>query len=289
MRDLNYELKRLGDRNRDGSFATQANRWRILKLCADQLHELGYHKLHAHELKWRHVQALVQRWQREALSVGTIKNRLEDSWTKGGRPRVIPITQASQREVLDRAHQLAGKGSLIPPQLTYVQQLKRLTQGSRRPMAYAIAMPRHATGSWRTQEPKSAWARPAGRHPPRTGRPPASLPPSRRQLTGRSGSSSPRSSATAGSKSRRHIWDAEVDFSVPRLTAARVVIADSEHRRPRRRCLLGRAQRLQERRSPPPLARASMLSSLARMARRCSRIKSSVFSVMGASSLLFER
>jgi len=211
MRDLNYELKRLGERNRDGSFATQANRWRILKLCADQLHELGYHKLRAHELKGRHVQALVRRWQQEALSVGTIKNRLaalrwwaekvgrsavmahgndyyglterqtvahqskaqtldgdvlarvscpyvrlslelqrefglrreeamkfqpgfadrgdhitlKDSWTKGGRPRVIPLTQASQRAVLNRAHQLAGKGSLIPPQLTYVQQLKR--------------------------------------------------------------------------------------------------------------------------------------------------------------------
>lgn len=32
MRDLNYQLKRLGRRNRDGSFATQADRERMLAL-----------------------------------------------------------------------------------------------------------------------------------------------------------------------------------------------------------------------------------------------------------------
>jgi len=47
---------------------------------------------------------------------------LKDSWTKGGRPRVVPITTPEQRAVLDQAHQLAGAGSLIPPQKTYIQQ-----------------------------------------------------------------------------------------------------------------------------------------------------------------------
>ena len=53
---------------------------------------------------------------------------LKPSWTKGGREREIPIGTAEQREVLDRARQLAGKGSLIPSHKTYVQQL-RLYEG----------------------------------------------------------------------------------------------------------------------------------------------------------------
>ncbi len=76
MRDLNYELKRLGDRNKDGSYATLANRTRMLRLMANQLYTLGYKKLHAHELKGRHINALLTRWQAEGLAIGTIKNRM---------------------------------------------------------------------------------------------------------------------------------------------------------------------------------------------------------------------
>jgi len=76
MRDLNYELKRLGQRNRDGSHATQANRARILSLIANQLYDLGYTKLHATELKGRHVDALVKEWQSQQLAPGTVKNRM---------------------------------------------------------------------------------------------------------------------------------------------------------------------------------------------------------------------
>ena len=50
---------------------------------------------------------------------------LKPTWTKGGRAREIPLNTAAQREVLDRAHQLAGKGSLIPSDLRYVDQLRR--------------------------------------------------------------------------------------------------------------------------------------------------------------------
>jgi hypothetical protein len=53
---------------------------------------------------------------------------LKPSWTKGGREREIPIRTEEQREILDRARQLAGKGSLIPSHKTYVQQL-RLYEG----------------------------------------------------------------------------------------------------------------------------------------------------------------
>ena len=49
---------------------------------------------------------------------------LKPSWTKGGRERSIPIRTQEQRQVLDRARQLAGKGSLIPSHKAYVQQLR---------------------------------------------------------------------------------------------------------------------------------------------------------------------
>ena len=210
MRDLNYDLKRLGARNRDGSHAAQANRARILSQLANQLHELGYKKLRAVELKGRHVNALVKAWQDQELSPGTMKNRmaalrwwaekvgrrsviardntfygiakrqfvtnqskaktvnqaqlekvrdecvrlslelqrefglrreeamkfqpsyadrgdklvLKPSWTKGGKAREIPIRTDAQCEILARAHKLAGRGSLIPPNRSYVQHLK---------------------------------------------------------------------------------------------------------------------------------------------------------------------
>lgn len=50
---------------------------------------------------------------------------LKGSWTKGGRPRVIPVRTEAQRAALARAHAVAGNGSLIPPQLRYVDQLRR--------------------------------------------------------------------------------------------------------------------------------------------------------------------
>lgn len=49
---------------------------------------------------------------------------LKPSWTKGGRPRSIPIRTDEQRKLLEACHKLAGKGSLIPPQKSYIQQLK---------------------------------------------------------------------------------------------------------------------------------------------------------------------
>ena len=42
--------------------------------------------------------------------------RLKAAWTKGGKTRVVPILRQDQRTVLDRAHRLAGNGSLIPSQ-----------------------------------------------------------------------------------------------------------------------------------------------------------------------------
>ena len=211
MKALNYALKLLCNRNRDGSFAKQTARERILTLIANQLEKLGFRNLAIDSLKPKHVTALVEQWKGEGLASGTVKNRmaeirwwsekvgkqnvvarsndyygidrrqfvtneskartldasalekvrdpythlslrlqaefglrreesiklrpvqadhgdrlvLQASWTKGGREREIPILTESQRRVLDDAKVLAGKGSLIPSELTYIQQLKR--------------------------------------------------------------------------------------------------------------------------------------------------------------------
>lgn len=210
MRDLNFALKNLCDRNKDGSYATRANRENILSLIADQLWQAGFKKMTVHQLGGRHVNHLIGRWQREALASGTIKNRmaalrwwaekvdrasvilrdndrygierrqfvtnvskardlpvanlnrvtsaevrlslelqrefglrreeaikfqscfadkgdrivLKASWTKGGKSREIPVLTTAQRDVLDRAHALAGRGALIPDGMTYIRQLK---------------------------------------------------------------------------------------------------------------------------------------------------------------------
>jgi hypothetical protein len=50
---------------------------------------------------------------------------LKASWTKGGREREIPIRNELQRNVLGEARQRAGKGSLIPADKNYAQQLER--------------------------------------------------------------------------------------------------------------------------------------------------------------------
>lgn len=49
---------------------------------------------------------------------------LDGSWTKGGRPRRVPIHTEGQRAVLEAAKQLAGRGSLIPAHRKYIEQLR---------------------------------------------------------------------------------------------------------------------------------------------------------------------
>ena len=209
MRQLNYQLSQLTQKNRDGSYSTQDARSRILGLCANELHDLGYRRLSVHGLKSKHIDALVRHWLGKDLSSGTIKNRmahirwwaekigsqgvvrtdneaygimqrryvtnidksktledklakvrdphvrmslrlqeafglrreesikfqpnfadrgdkivLKESWTKGGKEREIPLRTDHQRQVLKAAHALAGRGSLIPSNKTYIQQPK---------------------------------------------------------------------------------------------------------------------------------------------------------------------
>jgi site-specific recombinase XerC len=253
MRDLNYALKQLGRRHRDGSAATQANRAHMLSLIANQLYALGYKKLHATELKGRHVNALVKAWQRQGLAPGTMKNRLavlrwwaekvgrawvlardnshygiperqyvattskactvtardlaqvrdpyvrmslalqqafglrraeamkcqpayadrgdhlvlKASWAKGKKAREIPIRTPEQRAVLDRAHRLAGRGSLIPADRTYIQQLKLYERQTAAAGLHHLDGVRQAYAQQRYQE-LTGWPAPAAGGPPHT-------------------------------------------------------------------------------------------------------------------------
>lgn len=98
MRDLNYALKQLCQRNRDGSFATQADREHLLDQIANQLHEMGFRHMDAHSLKPKHVEKLVERWLAEKLSPGTVKNRMTALrwWAeKIGKQNVVARTNAA--------------------------------------------------------------------------------------------------------------------------------------------------------------------------------------------------
>jgi hypothetical protein len=250
MQDLNYELKQLCTRNRDGSFATQTARERILTLVANQLRQMGFVNMHAQSLKPKHVEKLLERWTAEGLGSGTLKNRmtelrwwaekigkanvvaksndaygipdrryvtniskarqltsgdlrrvsdphsrislelqaafglrreesikiqptwadrgdrlvLKDSWTKGGRAREIPIRNVEQRLVLDAAKRIAGKGSLIPADTTYVQQLRRFEYQCDRASIHRVHGHRHQYAQDRYYE-LTGWPSPAAGGP----------------------------------------------------------------------------------------------------------------------------
>ena len=250
MRDLNYALKQLCHRNRDGSYATQRDRERVLDRVANQLHELGYRHMGAGSLKSKHVERLVESWKVAGLAVGTIKNRmaelrwwaekigkqevvakenehygigqrqyvsnvskarelttgdlakitdaytrmslrlqatfglrrgesikirpewadrgdklvLKDTWTKGGREREIPMRNEEQRRALEEAKRLAGRGSLIPADKRYVEQLRRLEDQCANADIHRMHGHRHQYAQTRYRE-LTGWAAPAAGGP----------------------------------------------------------------------------------------------------------------------------
>jgi hypothetical protein len=98
MDDLPYSLRMLCQRNRDGSHATQADRLRTLTLASRQLRETGYRQMQARSLKSKHVHALLERWQAQGLSAGTLKNRLAHLrwWAeKVGKGGIVPADNTS--------------------------------------------------------------------------------------------------------------------------------------------------------------------------------------------------
>ena len=92
MRQLNYDLKHLQDRRKEGSFVTRRDRSYALAQAANMLHELGFRRLRATGLRRKHINALVREWRRRELSVGTMKNRMAALrwWAEQiGRPGVV--------------------------------------------------------------------------------------------------------------------------------------------------------------------------------------------------------
>jgi hypothetical protein len=119
MRNLNYELKQLCDRNRDGSYATQADRQRILSQAANQLRGLGFQHMRVDSLKPKHVAALLAQWRSDGVSDATLKNRMSALrwWAeKIGKENVVErsnkaygianrkfVTNVSKAKQLDRS------------------------------------------------------------------------------------------------------------------------------------------------------------------------------------------
>lgn len=80
MNKLEYGFDHILKRNKDGSYATQSNRRRMLSMFADQLKKAGYktNEMRPSDIKGRHINALVRRWKIDGISAGTMKNRMSN-------------------------------------------------------------------------------------------------------------------------------------------------------------------------------------------------------------------
>jgi hypothetical protein len=90
---------------------------------------------------------------------------LKASWTKGGKARMIPVRSAEQRDVLDRAHRLAGGGSLIPSERNYRQQLRVYERHTANAGLSKLHGLRHQYAQNRYEE-LTGWKAPAAGGPP---------------------------------------------------------------------------------------------------------------------------
>lgn len=89
---------------------------------------------------------------------------LKDSWTKGGKAREIPVRTPVQRALLDRAHRLAGLGSLISGERNYRQQLRVHARHTANAGLSKLHGLRHAFAQLRYQE-LTGWKPPAAGGP----------------------------------------------------------------------------------------------------------------------------
>lgn len=92
-----HQLMLLCNRNKDGSFSTQAARRNILSQVGRQLVELGFYNLPVTGLKQRHIVKLLERWRSDDCSDATLKNRMSHlRWVceKINKQNLIPSTNA---------------------------------------------------------------------------------------------------------------------------------------------------------------------------------------------------
>lgn len=92
--------------------------------------------------------------------------QLKASWCKGGRARSIPLKTVAQRALLDEARRLAGRGSLIPDNKTYIQHLRTYERATVRAGLDKNHGLRHSYAQARYQE-LTGWACPASGGPSR--------------------------------------------------------------------------------------------------------------------------
>ncbi len=86
----------------------------------------------------------------EAIKSDCIK--LKGSWTKGGRPRTIPITSYHQRTILGAVQQIAGLSSLIPEGRTYAQHLRLYERQTQKAGIYRPHSLRHQYAQMRYEK-----------------------------------------------------------------------------------------------------------------------------------------
>lgn len=80
MDKLEYGFDHILKRNKDGSYATQSNRRRMLSMFASQLKKAGYktNEMRPSDIKGRHINALIRQWKVDGISAGTMKNRMSN-------------------------------------------------------------------------------------------------------------------------------------------------------------------------------------------------------------------
>ncbi len=92
--------------------------------------------------------------------------QLRASWTKGGRPRVIPILTERQRVLLRDIEQLVGSGALIPNNLNYVEQFRKYERHTNKAGLKNLHGLRHGYAQ-RRYEQLTGWKCPAAGGPDR--------------------------------------------------------------------------------------------------------------------------
>lgn len=91
--DLIHSILTILKHNKDGSYATQANRKTQLIKFATDLLEKGFYLRNIHQLKPKHVYRMLETWKEDELGVGTMKNRMANiRWLceKINKPGLIP-------------------------------------------------------------------------------------------------------------------------------------------------------------------------------------------------------
>lgn len=98
MDDLTYTQQQLCQRNRDGSYNTQADRMRSLSLAARQPREAGFRQMKASSLKGKHVQGAAGALARRRFFVGHHQDRLSHLrwWAeKIRKPGILPANNTA--------------------------------------------------------------------------------------------------------------------------------------------------------------------------------------------------